>query len=317
LPESDQQQVIDALQIANIKTIRLFISTIRADFKGTTSLATYDIESTDVGTFANNTVLDRLDALLPRLENAGISAIVALHDRYHLGAWWIDGYVNTFQLDVLGNGTDGRANQELSQFYANPAAMTAFDNRIAHILSYPSKSYPGRTMGELSHVIRSFNVQNEPMGHTTRRYPGWVCDRAAHAKRYTQIPISTGGGHDYASSVQEEYFTCPHLDIIGIHTYDTSMDLARTYLRHAHTLALANGKRIVLEEVGALQDKAASMRPVIEYANELGIPWMVWQTVQPNHPFDYEFWREDEPMWSLMSTEAARATQIPSAVAPE
>jgi mannan endo-1,4-beta-mannosidase len=155
------------------------------------------------------------------------------------------------------------------------------------------------------------------MGHVSRSYPGWHCGRAGNAKRFTSIPISTGGGFDYPTSVNSEFFTCPSIDHIGIHTYDLSMDQARRYLRQAHNLALANGKRVVFEEFGAVPDKAAQMGPLIRYSNQLGIPWMVWQTLKPNNPSDFEFWVEDTAMWQLLTTEAGRALQARSPVSPQ
>jgi mannan endo-1,4-beta-mannosidase len=316
LPDSDQQQAIDILYRANVKVIRLFISTIHAGAKNTNARQTMDIEHFEVGKFLDNTVLNRIDALLPRLERAGIKAIIALHDRYMLGTWGVDAYVKKYNLDVVGTGFDGKANQHLRNFYDNVNAMKAFDKRVAHILSFPSKSYPGKKIGQLSNVISSFNVQNEPMGHLAKTFPKWVCNRAENAKKYTKIPISTGGGTDYAQSIELEYFKCPFIDHVGIHTYELDLGQASKYLQEGHKLALAHGKKIVLEEFGATGNKASKMKPLIQYSNQLGIPWMVWQTLKPNNPSDFEFWTEDASMWALLETEASKALRITSAVAP-
>lgn len=93
LPDNDQQQVVDTLKRANIKVVRLFISTIGGSNKGTAARKTDDIEQNAVGAFNDNSVLERLDDLLPKLEAAGMKAIIAFHDRYMLGAWGVDAYV--------------------------------------------------------------------------------------------------------------------------------------------------------------------------------------------------------------------------------
>jgi hypothetical protein len=92
LPEADQDEIIQGLKFANIKVVRLFVSAIKQGAKGTNNIQTFDLEPVQVGIF-DDQVLRKLDLLLPKLEAAGIKAIVAFHDRYMLGAWGIDSYV--------------------------------------------------------------------------------------------------------------------------------------------------------------------------------------------------------------------------------
>jgi mannan endo-1,4-beta-mannosidase len=93
LPESDQSQMIISLKNANVRCIRLFISTIYGGHKGTNAIQTNDLEQTQVGVYDDD-VLQKLDVLLPKLESAGMKAIVAFHDRYMLGCWGVDAYVS-------------------------------------------------------------------------------------------------------------------------------------------------------------------------------------------------------------------------------
>jgi mannan endo-1,4-beta-mannosidase len=204
----------------------------------------------------------------------------------------------------------------LNNFYDNKEAIAAFDNRIQHILNFQSSSYPGKRLGDLSNVISSWNVQNEGMGHTLRKYPGWHCARAQHAKKFTNIPISTGGGIDYETSIKEEFYSCPHIDHVGIHTYDVSEWNGREALSRAVGMARQFSKKIVLEEFGATHGKAQAMRPLINFCNNNGIPWMVWQTLKPNNPSDFEFWTDDSEMWGLLKSGAASALNAKSDVAP-
>jgi mannan endo-1,4-beta-mannosidase len=95
LPDWDQTNVIRTLKDANVKHVRLFLSSIYAGNKGTTARQTDDLEQNQVGTY-NDDVLRKLDGLLPKLEAAGIKAIVAFHDRYMLGAWGRDAYVSQY-----------------------------------------------------------------------------------------------------------------------------------------------------------------------------------------------------------------------------
>jgi mannan endo-1,4-beta-mannosidase len=224
--------------------------------------------------------------------------------------------VTKFQLDVAGNGYDGNAAQNLGNFYANVDAIAAYDNRIQHILNFTSKSYHGKRFGELSNVIGTWNIQNESMGHLQNQFPGWHCGRAEHAKKFTSIPISTGGGIDYASSLKEEFFACPFIDYIGIHSYNLDKHSAKKALSDGIKLARKYSKKVYLEEFGSTLDKARVMKPIIELCNTFGIPWMVWQTVKPNNDTDFEFWEDDEAMWSLLRIAAQTARERKSAVTP-
>ena len=316
LPQAEQNEIIETFKQANVKVVRLFVSTVPNNYKFTNTERTIDIEHNYVGIYSEFTILERLDALLLKLYQARMKAIIALHDRYSLGAWGSDAYVHKYNLDLAGTGWDGKSNQSLAGFYGNAEATTFYDRRIATILTYPSKSFPGRTLRELLEVINSFNVQNEPMGSTTQRYPGWVCSRATFLKRFTRIPISTGGGADYAQSIDPEYFNCPALNHIGIHTTDLNLESAKKHLREAHNLAVAKGKKLVLEKVAAVNNKAAQMQPLLQYANQLGIPWLVWQAARPNNFWGHEFWKDDYKMWRVFVDEAASASRSPSIVAP-
>ena len=82
---ADRLQVLNAMQAAGFKSIRIFISPVRPDQKGSGNPQGYDIEN-PVGVW-NNQQLDRINQLMLEASQRGMKLNIALHDRYALGCW--------------------------------------------------------------------------------------------------------------------------------------------------------------------------------------------------------------------------------------
>jgi mannan endo-1,4-beta-mannosidase len=84
LQTSDRIAVLDAMQAAGLKTLRIFITEVAQNIKGCTNSAVNDVE---VGTPGNwdDTILVMIDTLISEAMPRGIKLIIAPHDRYALG----------------------------------------------------------------------------------------------------------------------------------------------------------------------------------------------------------------------------------------
>ena len=306
-------RMLTELKNASIKVVRIFISTTSMGYKKSTNLGSPDVEEYIIGQY-DTTQLDMIDRMLPLLEQAGIKLIIALHDRYSLGVWNEDAYSREL---ILGYRNGNSYQTAVDGFYNNAQMEAKFDSRIAFILNYASKSYPGSTFGSLGKVILSFNIENESQGHLTTFHRTWLCKRATAAKKFVSngVLISTGGGWNFGDSLIQENFLCPAIDIISIHSYE-SLDTFAANLRTASTLARANNKKLIFEEYGSdAPDKSAFITSVSNICNNLGIPSMVWQTL-PSEKGYFEFWSDDTLSWAALSTSAANARLGKSDLAP-
>jgi hypothetical protein len=73
-------------------------------------------------------------------------------------------------------------------------------------------------------VIYAFDVENESQGYMTKINSEWVCGRASVLKSLIQDPtilVSTGGGVMFSDSLSLSHFTCPYVDIVSVHSYES------------------------------------------------------------------------------------------------
>ena len=103
-------------------------------------------------------------------------------------------------------------------------------------------------------AIFAFEIENEAMGHMNQVAPNWWCDRANTIRNVIGtwgIQISTGGGTDFPTSTQSQFFSCPKLQILAIHDYNISPSYVGSSIDSVKPKALASGQRLLYEEFGA------------------------------------------------------------------
>ncbi|KAG6860601.1 hypothetical protein C0995_009422 [Termitomyces sp. Mi166 len=109
----DRAAVLDAMQSADMKLLRVFITRVADSAKGSSAQAVNDLETVAVGSY-DDTILTQIDVLASEAHSR------AMHDRYALGCWDTDAYVAKYGLPVTGcvNGVP-----DSSIFYTNTNAI--------------------------------------------------------------------------------------------------------------------------------------------------------------------------------------------------
>ncbi|KAG6848412.1 hypothetical protein H0H93_000407, partial [Arthromyces matolae] len=203
--------VLDAMQGAEMKLLRVFITRVAAGAKGSSAQAVNDLETVAVGSY-DDTILTQIDQLAYEAHSRDIKLIVAMHDRYALGCWDTDAYVAKYNLPVTGcvNGVP-----DSSTFYTNSNAVADairqsseahFELPISKVWCSLASAFRKYT----SDAIFSFEIENEAMGHMDQVAPFWWCGRANTIRSVLGsygIQISTGGGTDFPTSTQSQFFT--------------------------------------------------------------------------------------------------------------
>jgi len=313
LSDSDQISILTALKAAHVQVVRIFINSVGAGSKGSSSVGVRDLEQTSVGVY-DDTVLFMIDKLMSKVSSFGMRLIIAIHDRYSLGCWASDAYVTKYNLPVAGDC--GTAVNQPVNFYSSAAAMQDFDNRIRHVLSHTNAFFGGRPWSSLSEVVVAFDIQNESQGHMTTVNSQWLCGRAAVMKPLLTngILVATGGGAEFADSLAMSSFQCAAVDIVALHTYDLSS--LTTNLQTAMDLAGRFKKRLVVEEYGSQSSKAGAIQAMMSVTNGFQIPSMWWEVMVPNSFSDFELFTDDSNAWGALSTLAASALSISSHLLP-
>ncbi|EGO01166.1 glycoside hydrolase family 5 protein [Serpula lacrymans var. lacrymans S7.3] len=308
LSASDRSAVLDAMQSANMKLLRIFITQVAAGAKGSSATAVNDLETVAVGQY-DDTILGMIDTLASEAHSRDIKLVIAMHDRYALGCWTTDAYVAKYNLPAT-NCVTGVPDSSI--FYTNSDAIADYDNRLEHILNYQSPNF-GVPWSQLSDAIFAFEVENEAMGHMNVVAPTWWCDRATTIRNVLGsygIQISTGGGTDISLSLQSQFYICSDLQILAIHDYDLDTSYIASYLNPAKTQALASGQRIIYEEFGAEgSTKQSDIQSVTSFLSSTGVPWMYWEVLLPGGgSANYEVWT-DEASWSTLQSESLSTNQ--------
>ncbi|TFK75578.1 glycoside hydrolase family 5 protein [Pluteus cervinus] len=303
LSQPDRATVLDAMQSADMKLLRIFITEVAAGTKRSSAKAVKDLETDAVGRY-DDTILTQIDQLAKEAQSRDIKLVIAMHDRYALGCWGTDAYVAKYRLPTTGcvNGVP-----DSSTFYTNTNAIADFDNRLRHILNFQSPNF-GKPWHQLSDAIFSFEIQNEGMGHMNQVAPDWWCGRANTIRSVlgnTGILISTGGGTDLPTSLQSQFWSCPTLQIIALHDYNLDPGYIASYVDGAKPKAINSGKRMIYEEFGATGgNKQNQIKSVTDLLIATGVPWMYWEITNPGMgTSDYEIWT-DEPSWPVIKNQS-------------
>ncbi|KAI8612029.1 glycoside hydrolase superfamily [Chytriomyces sp. MP71] len=305
---STRDQTIKDLAMAGVKVVRIFLKRTWAGEKyGSDNLSMDDIENDHVGVY-NDTMLNAIDELMFVASQHGIKLLLCMHDRYNLDATFdLDGYFN----DFVEGGT-------LELFYSNPAAQSAFDKRLEHIVNHVNPLMGGRKWRDIPEGIYAFEIENEAQGEgktslNVYSNPQWWCQRATAlrqgALKTSFIPISSGGGKDFSTSMRDEMFACDALDIITLHSYTGSLDEVSSSLSSAFQKAQEHKKMILYEEFGSASDKGGWLSQVGGVANSLHVPFMVWEVLQTASPpsNDFEFYTDNVNAWGALTSVAQAA----------
>nr|AIG55497.1 secreted protein [Thraustotheca clavata] len=305
LSSSDRTAILDQLKANGFKTVRIFLSHVWHNDKGSSSIGVNDLETVAVGTY-DDRVLSKVDQLMVECVQRGLKLIIAMHDRYALGCWDTDAYVAKYKLPA-SKGCDTSVNVPKT-FYTSSAAQADFDRRLTHILSHPNPHFNNRPWGNLSEAIFGFEPQNESQGHmedgnNNIPNPSWMCGRVNVIRQHltsSKILVISGGGTTYATSKVVDYFKCKALDVVSIHSYEgaNSNQLSSTI-----QMASQYNKRVIFEEFGAQgNSKASELASYTQAANNLGLPWMFWQILKPGNPSDFETWTDEAAAWSALKS---------------
>ncbi|CAG9952672.1 unnamed protein product [Clonostachys rosea f. rosea IK726] len=263
--EADRLEVLDAIQAANLKVLRLFISETFSNFKNTGSIYMPDVEPQTVGVW-DDTQLEAIDQLMVEAHDRNIKLTIALHDRYQLGCWGNDAYVDKYHLPAVDCSTGKASDNNVEFWYSDKNCISDFENRIRHILEHRNARITGSpAWKDLSSHIFSFNIQNE------------------------------GGGNEFPNSDIPENWACAALDLVNIHSYSGVAEF-RSKGPAALQRALNANKLMLFEEFGASgSGKANEIAQHIAVFNDLRVPWLPWQISKPgNGQADFEFWTNEE-----------------------
>eukprot|EP00438_Fugacium_kawagutii_P005959 Skav206624 [mRNA] locus=scaffold2321:34054:34671:- [translate_table: standard] len=97
LKEEDQLNTLAAMQRWGLKVLRIFISPVPANFKGSSSQFVSALEPDRMGAYEPQ-VLDLINSFMVKAQQYGVKLVIAMHDRYSLGCWACDGYQKELNL---------------------------------------------------------------------------------------------------------------------------------------------------------------------------------------------------------------------------
>ena len=305
LKQADRLDVLQAAQAAGLKVIRIFITHVYQNAKNAGNPEIQDVESWP-GQW-NDNILNQVNDLMYEAYQHNIKLIIALHDRYALG-YSGDAYVKKYNIPQ-----DKAPVNDARIFYQNQDCINDFEKRMAWILYHQNPHFNGRRWYEIHEAIFSFEAQNEAMGHMSYFDVNWQCNRAKLIKGTVKngILVSTGGGVDFDTSIKQEYFKCPYIDVISLHTYDYDINYITSKVTQARQLAWDNGKRIMVEEFGAVQDQENELAKQMQAIQNLNVPWLFWEIMKPSAGGkDFEIWKDQSVWWSAVSPKAQAAAKI-------
>jgi mannan endo-1,4-beta-mannosidase len=192
-----------------------------------------DVEPITPGVY-NETILELMDVLMYKAYNRGIKLLIAMHDRYALGCWNTDAYATEFKLPTVVS-CGSQYNIPL-RFYRDANVIAVYDQRIKHVLTHKNPYFNNRTWGSIGEAIYAFDVQHSSQANfpvTAVRNATWLCGRAKNMKSYLSngILIASGGSEDYANSLYEPIFQCPHIDIVSLRDGSNDPNYIGEYLK--------------------------------------------------------------------------------------
>lgn len=112
----------------------------------------------------------------------------------------------------------------------------------------------------------------------------WSCDRSTHLRSLlpssSGILISSGGGITLTASLGSWATSCSSIDIVSVHDYGTTASSTVPALVAAQQSY--SNKIVMLGEWGAAgSNKASIIQSFVSALKAAGMPWMVWEVVNP------------------------------------
>jgi len=98
MEEKQQNDALHDMQQWGLKVLRIFVSTVPANFKGTKSQFVNFLEPEHMGPPYDTQVLELINDFMVKVQSYGVKLVIALHDRYSLGCWSCDGYQKELNL---------------------------------------------------------------------------------------------------------------------------------------------------------------------------------------------------------------------------
>ncbi|GAA5961966.1 hypothetical protein JCM3765_007177 [Sporobolomyces pararoseus] len=303
LDDGPRRAVLDAVKAGGFSVVRIFLSGVHGNCKGSGNGPVPDLEPDKVGEY-DDTILYKIDKLMADCADRGLKLMIALSDRYALGFWSTNSYA--VQLSIIQPSQQGAQSLKIKNagaFYSNSWAIKMFEQRMSHALNHENQLMGGQKWKDLSSVVYAFEAQNEPQGYMEASNPSWVCDRSnfiASQVSGSGIQVSSGGGVDVSSSLQGWATDCGSIDIVSVHDYGTNGwniagALDRAQSNHPD-------KTIMMGEWGLTgSNKAGKISEFVSAFESKGIPWMYWQVTQPGAGAqDFEVWT-GEPAWGALT----------------
>lgn len=299
--ENYQRQIFQLMKDYDFKVLRMFlVSTKGQGYTGDPGCYEYEDVENPVGTFHSLT-MDKIDRTLALGKEYGIKFMIAMHDRWALGCWRKDAYVDKWSIPFESppdkcTGVSMNNPNNPAPFYNNEAIKTDFKNRLTYLLNHQNPYLNNKTWAELSDVIFAFEPQNEPQrGSTNPIGDSWLCDMAIHMKKYTKIPIASGGGWESLAFPGSDFVIpsgdpiekmnkCKELDIIAMHDYNSKY-LATLMVVSNMKNAILYDKRVILAEFGS--SDPSDLKDHITLAENREIPWFVWSIDMANKDLSF------------------------------
>ncbi|KAF2232587.1 glycoside hydrolase family 5 protein [Viridothelium virens] len=309
LPESAQDAYFQSLQSAGVKVLRVWLDGETGDQKGTKINPFPPLES-QIGQY-DDKVLENIDDLM----------VTALKYKIKI-------HITIYSQNSLRGGDCYSSKYGQTGFYTTSDAKQALKNRIAHVLSHVD-SKTGNKWADSGDRIFGFEAMNEAFtGLSTSdfsQYAPWQCEMATaingNSSSGSPTPlVMTGGGNYVDVSLESAYFTCPDLNVLGIHAYGDG-DLTTSKLQPYVSKAQQNRKKLILEEWGVCyfsgensdcpsgspqgdDARIAKFRQYADAISQSGIPWWYWQFIpnaDPHEGSDYEIGTQgDDALWNAV-----------------
>lgn len=213
-----------------------------------------------LGIFHSDVIL-KINEFLLLARTYNIKIIVSLHDRWSLGCWRKDAYVQAFNLSIAQEWGKSCPSPEL--FYFDPRIQSAFKTRLNYLLHVTVPGLNG-TQWKNFDTIDMFEAQNEPQYGSSIFNIAWDCQMASFLKQITTTKITNG------ATFLPTSFACDSIDVHSIHDYNSF----ESYLAQ-WTLARPFKKPIVLQEFSYDYAK-------VKWSNDHDTSWMLWNVDQRN-----------------------------------